>query len=80
VVDGLTLPAVGRNPRPYALLIRMTTNWIQIVEARGITPADPVKFAAVLDSLETAFRPLLAGLAFETEPAITLSEQAVAGS
>jgi hypothetical protein len=58
----------------------MTTNWIQIAESRGITPADRAQYVAVLSSLEAAFRPLLAGLAFETEPAIVLSEQAVFGS
>lgn len=57
-----------------------STNWIRIAESRGIpVPADPTKFTATLDALETALRPLVAQLPFEIEPAVILSEPAVQG-
>jgi len=74
-VEAPHAPAVGRIP------IQMTSiNWIQIAEARGIpAPPDALKFTASLDALESAFRPLVITLGLEMEPAIILSEQAVAG-
>ena len=41
-------------------------------------PDDPEKFSAVLTSLEAAFRPLIDIIPFTTEPAVILSEVAVA--
>ena len=43
-------------------------------------PDDPEKFSAVLTSLEAAFRPLIDTIPFTTEPAVILSEAAVAGT
>ena len=57
------------------------TDWIALSRARGLDiPEDQVaRLAPSLDSLEQAFRPLLAKLPFELEPALTLSEPAVMG-
>jgi len=57
----------------------MPINWTQIAEARNIVPDDPEKFNSVLSALESAFRPLVSTIPFTTEPAIILSESAVAG-
>ncbi len=72
-------PAVGRIPALLQSPLLMTINWTQIAEARGIVPDDPEKFSSVLTALEAAFRPLVANIPFPTEPAIILSESAVAG-
>jgi hypothetical protein len=57
------------------------TNWKALALARelDIPPAAVEAVAPSLDSLEQAFRPLLAKLPFTIEPAITLSESAVLG-
>jgi hypothetical protein len=57
------------------------TNWPALAAARGldIPPAAVENIAPSLDSLEQAFRPLLARLPLTVEPAITLSEAAVFG-
>jgi len=72
-------PAVGRIPALSPNPFLMTINWTQIAEARGIVPDDPEKFSSVLTALESAFRPLIATIPFPTEPAVILSESAVAG-
>lgn len=58
----------------------MTKNWKLIAEGSGIplTEGDIEKFSSSLDALEEAFRPLVATIPLEVEPAITLSEDAVA--
>jgi hypothetical protein len=50
------------------------TDWVQMGQARGIPPEDIDRVAAVLDSLEAAFRPLAKQIPPETEPALLLSE------
>ncbi len=57
----------------------MPKNWKKIAEGRGLalTDAELERFTPALDALEAAFRPLLALIPFETEPAIILSESAV---
>ena len=57
------------------------TDWIALSRARALDiPEDQVaRIAPSLDSLECAFRPLLAKLPYDLEPAIILSEQAVRG-
>ena len=58
----------------------MTKNWKKIAEASGLAFTDEhlAAFAPALDALEAAFRPLLSTIPFETEPAIILSESALA--
>ncbi len=78
-VECLSAPVVGRIPALLQNPILMTINWTQIAEARGIVPDDPEKFSSVLTALEAAFRPLVSTIPFPAEPAIILSESAVAG-
>lgn len=57
------------------------TDWKALAAARGLDiPAEAVtNIAPALSALEDSFRPLLARLSPEIEPAITLSEPAVLG-
>ena len=57
------------------------TDWIALSRARGLDiPEDQVaQIAPSMEALEQAFRPLLAKLPYDLEPAITLSEKAVRG-
>jgi hypothetical protein len=57
------------------------TDWKALARARGLNiPEEAVeRIAPALDGLEDALRPLLTKLPHSTEPAITLSEQAVLG-
>ncbi len=59
----------------------MTKNWKLIAEGNGVPvpPGALEKFAPSLNALEEAFRPLIATIPLEVEPAITLSEAAVFG-
>jgi hypothetical protein len=59
----------------------MKTDWTQVALARNLNiPADELaRIVPSLESLEAAFRPLLAGLDHETESVAILSESAVLG-
>jgi len=59
----------------------MNVNWKMLAEARGIalSTGDAERITPVLNALEEAFRPLTSQLRHETEPAIILSDAAVAG-
>jgi hypothetical protein len=54
-------------------------NWKSIAAGNGVPvpEGELEKFAPALDALEAAFRPLVAAIPLEAEPAITLSEDAV---
>ena len=54
-------------------------DWRSIAKAQEfpLSPAEMEKLVPILDAVENAFRPLVATIAHSTEPAITLSEQAV---
>lgn len=56
-------------------------NWESIASGNGLElPAGQLaKIKIPLDALEAAFRPLIATIPHETEPAVTLSESAVHG-
>jgi hypothetical protein len=57
----------------------MPKHWKQIAAGNGVPvpEGELEKFAASLTALEAAFRPLIATIPLEVEPAIVLSEQAV---
>jgi hypothetical protein len=57
-------------------------NWESIASGNGLAlPADQLaKIMLSLDALEAAFRPLVSSIPDHIEPAITLSEAAVAPS
>jgi hypothetical protein len=57
------------------------SDWKQMARARGWTMPDEEldRLAAVLTSLEIAFEPLTLEIRHETEPAVILSDAAVAG-
>lgn len=54
-------------------------NWKILATANGLgIPEEQLdRITPSLDALEAAFRPLAAGIPFEIEPAIILSEQAI---
>jgi hypothetical protein len=56
-------------------------NWKAIASGNGLNLTDEQleKISPPLDALEAAFRPLIAAIPHEIEPAVTLSEAAVEG-
>ena len=54
------------------------TDWIQLGRASGTPPADLDRVATALETLERAFRPLVEAMPPSTEPAIILSDSALA--
>jgi len=56
-------------------------NWKAIASGNGLNLTDEylANLTPPLDALEAVFRPLVAGIPHEIEPAITLSEAAVEG-
>jgi hypothetical protein len=54
-------------------------NWKAIASGNGLNLTDEYieKIGPPLDAIEAVFRPLIAGIPHEIEPAITLSEAAV---
>ena len=55
-------------------------DWRAIAQARAfpVSESEMENIVRSLDALEQAFRPLVAGIPHDTEPAITLSQTAVA--
>jgi hypothetical protein len=58
-----------------------TTDWKLLAQARGLnlSESDLGRIAPLLESLESAFRPLTRLIPHEVEPATVLSDAAVAG-
>jgi hypothetical protein len=50
------------------------TDWIQVGRARGTPPEDLDRVAAILQTLEAAFRPLVQQIPQSAEPATVLPE------
>ncbi len=69
-VEGLRYPAGGRGKRAIYLENAMK-NWKRIAEIEGFDIPEPEleRAAPVLDGLEAAFRPLVANIPHDVEPA-----------
>jgi hypothetical protein len=59
--------------------LQSKTDWASLARAREfpMSATEMERLVPILDAVENAFRPLVATIPHTTEPAITLSEQAV---